>query len=167
MSVSLKQITHQIDPMPELTANIKLDAIEEIKKHLTEPHGISLIAITMLDKKNQNLKLEIQFDTEAELITFLSTVLAIWDKYEPIPSYLRSYKQDGQFMDSIDDIKLEHTDAYPTSIEQYRGKKAIIDMSLTTPNYFIIQIHRWNETNPRILILCLKPDQNQDQPFIE
>ena len=157
MSASLKQLTGEIVPVPDIKCSLALEAMSEIKKHASEPHGASLIAITMLDTRNKTLNVDMKFDTEMELNTFFSNVLAVWGKYEPIPAYLRSYKQDGKYMESLDSAPLEVDVKHPASLEDYAGKKAVVDMILTGRTDVILNVYRWGEQAPRALTLSLKP----------
>jgi len=156
MSNLLNKITQNSLSTASVSCNLELDQINEIKKNIPSPHGASLVALTAIDPKYPNLQLNISFDYALDLNRFSGSLLEIWGKYKPIPSNIRSCKQDGKFVENYDDQKLLLTSDRPQTIDEFEGRQVLIDIELTD-NKYIFKLSKWTESNPRIVI-CELPE---------
>ena len=155
-SLSFKDITHQIVPIPSITSNLDIPALERILKHAGTNHGMSLVAITMLDDGCRNLEMKMIFNDEILLGTAVSQLIDIWSVYHPIPSYIRSYRRDDVYIDNLNEQPLYANSNVPTSSADYNGKRAIIDIETKGSTDYMFKIYRLGEIKPRELSLMLK-----------
>ena len=51
-----------IAPTPEIKTNIQLTAIDQLKKYAGVPHGMSMVALTLIDPLNRNLEMNVVFE---------------------------------------------------------------------------------------------------------
>lgn len=156
----VKGITGTVSAMPEVRSNLNLASIDSIKKYADVPHGMSLIAIFMLDPLNKNVELTMKFDDESQMESFVEYVLGVWNNYEPITSFIRSYCNDGLYTTVLDNKQLSSVANHPSSNDDFKGKKVIIDIEKQTLGkeglMYIFKFHRLNEVKPRLLKLSLK-----------
>ena len=155
-SASIKDITGYSTPVPDIKTNIQLQPMETIRKYSSEPHGMSLIALTMLDPMHKDLEMEIKFDDEGYINSFVEYVMGVWNKYEPITSFVRSYEKDGKFIDDLDGVKLSAKSTAPGSTADFNNKKIIIDVISIGSDSFTFKFYRWGENKPRVLRLLVK-----------
>jgi len=154
MSQDIKQIIEGIPNSVQVTSNIDLSMVSQIKKHIHDSHGASLTAVTMIDSltEHQGLNIEITFNSESELSSFVDHLIGVWDRYEPIPTVIRSFNTDGKFIESFNGVQLIDNNQAPTNINDYKNKKVLIDVEKTGMN-FVFKFYRWGEVYPRVLKL--------------
>lgn len=167
MDSIITKLTRHTEMEPVVTCNLSLPELEKINQYITAPHGASLVALTSIDPKNKNLDLSIEFDYHSDMERFVGHILDIWGKYKPIPSVIRSYKQDGKFVDYIDDAKMEHTDHHPESMAEYNNKHVLIDIDVKQDNDYTFKLHRWRDSKARIITCRLKQQTNDIQSAVE
>lgn len=142
-------------PIPLITSNMDLPAIATIRKYSGVPHGMSLAALTVLDTENRKLTLDLTFENDAYMMTFADQLVAVWGKYEPIPSFIRSYKVDGKYMSSFNGESMQLTSQMPSTHDMFGYKKAIIDIELIGLTKIVYKIWRWGEDTPRMINLSV------------
>lgn len=152
-------------PIPDIKSNIELVSMEQIKKYAGVPHGMSLVALSMLDPNNKDLELTIELDSEMYLESFVEHIMGVWQKYEPITSFLRSYKNSDEYLSEFNEIKLSTNPVFPNSNDHFKNKKVIIDVEYSldkqkNPEYKF-KFYRWSENKPRILHLYIKADLDE------
>lgn len=163
-------------PIPEIKTNIALASIEHLKKYAGMPYGMSMAALTLIDHLNRDLQMELTFESDMYVGAFATHIIGVWNQYTPIPCLIRSYKLDGEFLDTFQGEEMQTAANYPTSLGDFKNKKAIIDIEQTTgyatnnspdkpavgPSY-LFKCYRWNEIIPRTLLLNIAPIQeNKD-----
>ena len=148
-----------IAPTPEIKTNIQLTAIDQLKKYAGVPHGMSMVALTLIDPLNRNLEMNVVFESEMYLNAFADHVINIWEYYKPISSFIRSYKSNGEFLDKFNGYKLKKLTPFPFSIDHFNDKKVIIDVEAGV-GYYLFKCYKWNEEKPRVLHLTLAPQQS-------
>jgi hypothetical protein len=151
----VSDILHKGQVLPEVKCNMDIIPLPIIKQHIGTLHGMSMVAVCMLDSNYRHIEMNISFDNEQYLIDFAEHVIAVWKKYEPIPSYIRSFKHNEKFLTQYNGNKLSSDTTLPTAIETFNGKKAIIDVNMVNVDY-IFKLYKWSEDSPRILRLILK-----------
>ncbi len=141
----------------EIFTNVEFPALESIKKHIDKPHGLSLIAMSMIDNIRD---LEIRFDTTDYIDTIINYLVGVWLEYAPIPCMIRSYKKNNIFQDTVDFIsepidKLQACDSVPSTVNDFNNKKVIIDIA-SNNGVYTIKFYKWNEGAERRLIIRSK-----------
>jgi hypothetical protein len=154
MSLSIKDLIETSEQKPKIESNIAFPSLDQIKKFCGEPHGMSLLAISMIDPLNKDLEVKLSFDSDAQLGSAVEHLLAVWEVYTPITSFIRSFQIDGKFVENFNNVELTTETTYPVNVSDYRGKKVIIDASKTGTSYKF-KLYRWNEVFPRILEFSL------------
>jgi hypothetical protein len=142
-------------PTPEIKSNIQFTALEQLRKHLGTSHGMSLIAITMIDFNNRDLELDVLLESNMYLEAFVEHIINVWGNYIPVPSFIRSYQVEGKFLDEFEGVKLQDTTPFPGTNDQYKNKKFIIDIADgkddDNEKTYTFKFYRWGEDRPRIL----------------
>lgn len=156
-STSLTDLVGQSSPIPDIESNINVQPLETIKKYAGVPHGMSMVALCIMDGQYRGLEMDIKFDSEMYMNSFVEHLISVWANYEPISSFIRSYKKDGKFVKEFDGNTLQESDTVPASTEEFKNKKVIIDMSTEGDDKYTFRLYRWNEVRPRILRLSVKP----------
>jgi hypothetical protein len=132
---------------------------EAIKKYLGSTHGLTLIALSLADIKNKELRIDLACTGITQMQDFSNQINMILHNSEVIKIYFRSVKINGVFQDTVADMKLEeleHDDNPPTNHIQYKNKShvildIVIDSDGQTWNFY-----RLPEGIPRTLRLYVK-----------
>ncbi len=139
----------------EITCNLHNKTVDILKQYSNVPHGLSLIALFLIDTNNKELDMQISYPFSTSLSSVLDSLFSVWLKYEPIKSFIRSVKKDGTFLSEIDSIKLYNNDDFPLSEDDFNGKQVIIDVELKDQEY-TVTLYRWSEAKARKLKLLHK-----------
>jgi hypothetical protein len=145
---------------PKIESNIAFVTLQAIKKHSTEAFLSSLIAVSMIDNTTRDLELTVSYVDNAIAQTVISDIIASFLVYKPVPIYVRSYKVNGVFQRSLDGNKFEQTSVFPQSTDDYKGKKAVVDIEKTSSSC-VYYVYKWNEVKPRILRINVLTDDSQ------
>lgn len=140
----------------EIKCNKNTPTIQTIKQYVNVPHGLSLLALFLIDKNNNGLDISIAYTADVSLNVILDGLFSVWLKYEPIKSLIRSFKKDGHFLQEIDGIKLIQTNERPQSEDEFNNKHVIIDVELLSDLSYEVTLYRWSEPQPRKLKLQYK-----------
>ncbi len=128
----------------DIKCNLDIDELKVIKQFVTQPHGSSVVGLTVLDVKNRGMDLTLKFDNAILLKTFITRMIDVWNNYKPIKSYIRSFKENGSFLEEYMDKKLSTETHTPHHIDEFHGNDVIIDFDFTENNYKFT-IFRWSE----------------------
>ena len=139
----------------EIKCNKVTPTLQTLKQYSSVPHGFSLLALFLIDKNNKGLEMSLGYSSDVSLNNVVDTLFSVWLKFEPIKSFIRSFKKDNVFLQEIDGIKLLHTNDRPQSEDEFDNKHVIIDVELVDLSYDIT-IYRWGEPTPRKLKLQYK-----------
>lgn len=141
---------------PEFRINHQFPTADSIRKHAGTSHGLTLTSLSLIDKANVGLTIDISCVGESQLQDYATQIKGILQRSEVIKVYFRSVKVNGIFQDSYEDLTLEHTDAAPTSSEQYKHKShSICDIEITGDGQ-TWKFWRNPENSPRVLKLLVK-----------
>ncbi len=141
---------------PEFRISRQFPTAASIQKHAGSSHGLSLVALSLVDKANKDLTIEVSCVGETQLQDFASQIRGILQNSKVIKVYFRSMKVNGVFQDTYEDSKLEHDDTLPTSPEQYKDKAhTICDIEITGDGQ-TWKFWRNPENAPRVLKLSAK-----------
>lgn len=139
--------------MSTIKCNLNINSWPTIEKYHGTSHGISLVAMSMLDVNNRGLQFTVTIDGD-RIDSYVEHVLSVWRRYNPIPSFIRSYKMDDKFMQEFDGIKLDTKPVFPSVPDMFMGKKVIIDIEHNTDrDEYTFKHYQWNEDKPRVLQL--------------
>lgn len=152
MSTTLDEITYNKKVIPNIECNLDIGELKQIKRYITEPYGASVVALTAIDKKNEGLELKICFDSNLELSRFVSSLVEIWRKYQPMKTHIRSYKSNGVFMNNLDDKPLTDITRRPITYSEFDGYDVIMDMESTKTSY-MFNLYEFGEKKRRT-IMC-------------
>jgi hypothetical protein len=137
----------------KFTINNEIISLDKIKNYINRPHGVSIVALSMIDPNNKNLNINITTNDYNIYILYISQLPIIWQKYIPEPCLIRSYKKDNLWTNDYDAFdKGENAYKHLTSDTQY-NKKNIFDIIEEHDN-IIYYIYRWLE-QPRKLTIRL------------
>lgn len=140
--------------MSILTVNKPFPSLDAIKKYNNTSYGLMLMALSMIDKINKGLEINVDFDSTVNMIDSSDQILAILYKFSNIKVYVRTVKQENIYLDkySLIEHKLENN-RYPLNPNMYMNNiGAILDIDIN------IKSHTFNfyinpETTPRVLKL--------------
>src|SRR3989344_3985364 len=100
-----------------------LPEINAINKHKGTDHGITIIAITAIDKKNAHMTLKIKV-SEEYLSMLFDGLWDTWMNYQAEKIKIKTYRVDGDFKQQYKNTQLDKkqshvfpTDAYPIIID--------------------------------------------------
>lgn len=146
-------ISMNIDNRPEIKSNLESNLDLLIKKYAGMSHGLSLIAISLLDPAHKSITIEMKYNDQHTLSNAVDYIIAIWNAYEPILTKLRTYKIDGKLLDHCGDLSFSLDDAYPHSTDAFGHYKVLVDITNTENKTYIFNLYRWGEPGPRVLKL--------------
>lgn len=146
--------------------NKKITAADVIEKTFGSAQSYSKIAITIMDFTQPQLEIDMKFETTFELEGAFSHMLGIWQRYQPIKSFIRTFKNPKGFLEEFNGYKLKDKVEFPSSEEHfyYEKNKAmdyIIDIEQTEDGkmyQYVIKFYRWRENAPRVLVFSLTND---------
>ena len=136
---------------PSVKSNINLINLELIKNQIGNPYGSTLIALTLLDKRYRELKLEVKFNDINYMEFFIDGLIEVWKDYKPVTSKIRSFKYKKKYLDKLGDIKLLPEDKKPLNHKGFCGCNFLIDINRPKENEFVIKLTKWSDKFPRIL----------------
>ncbi len=143
-------------PCPEIQINTHIASYDYIKKHMGQSHGMSAIAISLIDPINADLEMRVVFDTINEMNNFIEYVLGVWKKFIPVPSFIRSYLKDDVYVKSLNGVELEEKALFPSTVEEFKGKTIIIDIVSNKTSEYLFKFYKFNDTKPRLLYVSAK-----------
>lgn len=154
---------------PKVKCNFKINALKTIREYITQPHGASLVGVSMVDPRNKGIKMVITFDNEFERQVFLDTLVARWCIYKPIPASIRSWSINNKFLSEFmsGDVsgKLSSETKRP-EISGFGNAKALIDINEDSVEKTAITVWWLAETWARTLKLKLKEPPKDMVPMI-
>lgn len=138
----------------QITSNLYSNVILTAQKCAGTSHGYSVIALLMLDRENRGYRVEVTFDSSAELQNAAEQMYGVWGRCEANKVLFRSYRVNGTPMETYNGAAVVSNDNIPTSPDEYGNYKVIIDTYFDElENKMTYKFHRWNEAEPRVLIL--------------
>lgn len=138
---------------PEVAVNRPFPTEQSIKKYIGSTHGLTLIFLSLVDKANVGLSIDLSCVGESQLRDFSTQFMGILRTSEVIKVYLRSVRVNGVYQNSYEDFQLERDSSRPASPEQFRNKShAVCDIEITGDG------QKWSfwknpESAPRVLNL--------------
>jgi hypothetical protein len=142
---------------PRVICSHKLPQHDNIVQHITEPYGATLIALSVIDPENREIKFTIEFDTAYELGTFVSELLKSWIEYRPIRTEIRSYRENGQLADMKKKLRLNETKSRDLDPE---NKGSVVDIDTNGMNYHFKIYHRQEPVREINCVLVKADTQN-------
>jgi Ethanolamine utilization protein EutJ (predicted chaperonin) len=139
-----------------IQCNKKINQMPELQKHISTAFGVSLVALTMIDKNCPGIVMSIEFANMVDLDSFVDGLVGIWDKYAPIRTAIRSYKREGEFLEEEFGRNLSDTTSKPSSIAEYKKHGVKYDFLIDIhreDETFKITFHKWDENESRMLTL--------------
>lgn len=138
---------------PEFKFNSSFPTAASITKFAGTSHGLTLAAISVVDKPNTNLEIEIVCSGPAQVADYADQLRCILQKSKIIKVYFRSVKIEGVFQDSYSNLTLEPVDGKPISNSQFSNKVDVIcDIDICGDNQ-TWKLWRLAEPNARVLKL--------------
>ena len=149
-----------------ITFNKKIIAADVIEKTFGSAQSYSKIAITIMDFTQPRLEISMKFETSFELENAFSHMLGIWQRYQPIKSFIRTFKMPKGFLEEFNGYKLKDKVEFPSSEDHfyYEKNKAldyIIDIEQIDDDKrysYVVKFYRWREDIPRALVFALTDD---------
>lgn len=141
---------------PEVRTSRTFPTEQSIQKHVGTTHGLTLIVLSLIDKANAELSMDLSCVGESQLQDFSTQIMGILQHSEVIKVYFRSVRVNGVYQDTYDEFKLERDSSRPTNPEQFKNKShAICDIEITGDG------QKWSfwrtpEATPRVLNLLVK-----------
>lgn len=155
MSFSIAQ-SEQVAVQPEIKSNLDVNLESVIKKYAGVPHGLSLIAVSMLDPSHKSINVELKYTDQHLLNNAVEYLVAIWHNYEPIPTRIRTYKVNGSFIEKSGTMQFQQNDDVPYSTDAFGHIKVLVDIAcIKDGTEYTIKLYRWGEPSPRVLKLYL------------
>jgi hypothetical protein len=138
------------------------NSLNAIRVHSNKMHGLSLMALFMIESKNIELELNISYPGSKSLEFILENLISIWRNYKPSKSMIRSYIKNGEFLKELNNIKLTDKTHKPETFTEFNVCKNIIDINQIDKEV-IIKIYRNAENGCRKLKLSYKEDLINDE----
>jgi hypothetical protein len=135
-----------------IKANLETEALTQAKKFAGSSHGLSMMALNMLDALHKGLNVTMSFEDGGALENCADQMLAVWMRCESNKVLLRSVKQNSTFLKSYFGKELSENTAFPSTSTEYNNAKIILDAELSDFAH-TYKFYRWNELTPRVLIL--------------
>src|SRR3990167_7070826 len=104
--IDMSTISGRQIPMPTINCNRDAKPVETIRKYANTPHGMTLLAIYMMDAESKAINIDVEFENISYLHLALEQIINTWHVFEPIKSFIRSYCIDGKFLDEFDGFVL-------------------------------------------------------------
>lgn len=150
------------EQQPDFKFNNPFPAADNIKKTIGTPHATSLIALSLLEEKTADLHIEISYADHYKYSLFLQELLAIWETYRPISSFIRSFKEKSEYLTFFGNNQLNQSPSQPNSVLDYKNRSAIIDIehqvkqtdSLELLDEYTFIIYRLNNGARRLTVQC-------------
>lgn len=134
-----------------VSANIESDFLTQAFKFVDSSHGMSMIALAMLDINHKNLEVTLVFDDKDTLENCAEQMTAVWHNCMSNKVLFRSIKKDGDFVPEFFGEKTSNIIGMPTSSNDYKNNKVIMDADMNDTHVY--KFYRWIENNPRVLTL--------------
>lgn len=150
-----------------VTTNLDTDFLTQAKKHSNSSHGMSMIALSMLDAAHMNLNTTLVFEDMDTLENCAEQMTAVWDKCASNKVLFRSAKKDGVFLAEFFGKPMSEETALPTTSDEYKNYKVIMDANINNAeNVHVYKFYRWLEIYPRVLTLkCVPPEDQKNIDF--
>ena len=132
--------------------NLETDFLAETKRRVNTSHGMSMLALAMLELRHVGLNVTLTFEDIDTLENCAEQMTAIWDRCESNRVLFRSVKKDGAFLKEYFDRPLSEETTHPTSPDEYKLSKIILDADMNA-NTHVYKFYRTNEQRPRLLTL--------------
>ena len=143
----------ELSSYTKINVNNETISLDKIRNYMNRPHGVSLIALTLIDPKNKDLNINLTTNDYNIYNLYISQLPNIWQKYNPEPCLIRNYKKNNVWTNEYDAFDNGiNANKNLISDTQY-NKKNVLDIieEKNTINYYI---YRWLE-KPRILSILL------------
>lgn len=151
-----------------VTSNIDSDSLTQAKKHAGTSHGMSMLALALLDANHRGLELTLVFDDVATLENCAEQMTAVWDRCMSNKVLFRSAKKNGSFLTDFFDKPMTDVNTMPTSSAEYKNHKLILDVELNdtdtdTGGSHVYKFYRWLDQQPRVMTLkCIDNSQKNE-----
>ena len=115
------------------TSNFETDALQHARTLLGTSHGLSVLALTIIDEANRNLQIEYEVESDLHFDSVAEQLLSAWLKSSFNKVYFRSCKLDGKYLTEYAEKQLTENSLMPTSANDFpSGCKFILDMEIVT-----------------------------------
>lgn len=141
--------------------NIDTDFILQAKKCASSSHGMSMMALSMVDANHRDLNMTVTFDNYSTLEDCAEQMTAVWAKCESNKVLFRSVKNAGEFQTEYFNYPLSEVTTFPFTSAEYKYAKVILDIDLNIGHH-VYTFYRWNEPRPRILTLKTKEESKTE-----
>lgn len=141
---------------PKIRFNREFPTASSIQQHNGSSHGLTLMVLSLIDKSNAKLAVELICSGESQMQDIASQIKSILQTSKVVKVYFRSVKNNGVFQPTYDELKLESVDGTPSSPDAYGKYHAILDIE-TTADSQIWKFYRNPEAMPRTLTILVKP----------
>lgn len=139
--------------MENITFNVTNSITEEIQKHKSSSHALSLLATLATDKQKIPLFITIECKSKENMDMIADDVLGNIVKSVANPAYLRSCKKNNEFQtEYFDNKNLEKTNAPPGSPSQFLKNSVVLVDVIINENSTEYFIYRKQEQNSVHLI---------------
>lgn len=140
-----------------METNITSAPIESAKKHHGTSHGLTMLALCLIDRSHSNLNVTITYDDSFSMENSAEQILAAWLKCESNKTRIVSYKINGEYQKNYLGLDLIEDSKPPVSNAEYKNYKAMIyaDVYDNKQTYTIYYI---GSHQPRYLILQVKSE---------
>lgn len=150
-------MTHQVT----VNTNIETEFLTQAKKHATTSHGLSMLALSMLDTNHLNLQMTLVFEDLDTLEDCAEQMTAVWSMCQSNKVLFRSAVQGGKFLTEYFGKQVSEVTSYPSASAEYKYFKVILDIVINdttdtdtdTDTTRVYKFYRWNEPHPRVLIM--------------
>lgn len=140
-----------------METNITSAPIEAAKKHHGTSHGLTMLALCLIDRSHANLNVTITYDDTFSMENAAEQILAAWLKCESNKTRIVSYKINDEYQKNYLGLDLIEDSSPPVSNADYKNYKAMIyaDVYSDKQKYTIYYIGSYQ---PRYLILQVKSE---------
>jgi hypothetical protein len=85
----------ELSSYTKINVNNETISLDKIRNYMNRPHGVSLIALTLIDPKNKDLNINLTTNDHNIYNLYISQLPIIWQKYNHEPCLIRNYKQNN------------------------------------------------------------------------
>ncbi len=154
MSITQQSISHL-----DVKTNLSPELDNVIQKYANVHHGLSLIALSVLDANNKSISIEMKYDDLHLLNNAVEYIISIWNAYQPILSKLRSYKVNDKFQDKLGNVELKHEDGMPI-LSDFEHYKVLYDIVNVDNINYTFKLYRAYEQSYRVLKMYYVENEN-------
>ena len=111
---------------PVFKFNRDFPTASTITKHADSTHALTMTALSLIDKDNQGLQIEILCSGTAQIADYADIIKCMLQTLKVATVYFRSVKIDGVFQDTYLNLTLEQNDDKPSNYTQFKNKADVV-----------------------------------------